>query len=320
MESTSEKERSYKSENSVPIPSYHSSKNNNFFFQKEIKENEDKRHGTIHTSKTMAFDRIDRKNKEKELLQSIKNYESITIEKIHLAENIDFKSLPDSIINTDEFGFILEGNSSGIDSENEFSDKKVPKSDEKEKTEKLLTINARIEKWDYMLNNFNEFKNNRFYKLKSRTRKGIPDSLRGYAWQKISGVDKFYKKNLYQQLEKEPMDKTIEDIIINDIDRTFPKCQFFKDKYGNGQRKLLKVLSNYSKYNKEVGYIQGMAFICALLLTYMDEEISFFMLHTLIKNYELEGIYLPGFKKRRSFSWLICKRMVYMPFLKKSRF
>ena len=314
MESTSEKERSYKSENSVPIPSFHSSKDNNFFFRKEIKEDEDKRHGTIHTSKTMAFDRIDRKNKEKELLQSIKNYESITIEKIHLAENIDFKSLPDSIINTDEFGFILEGNSSGIDSENEFSDKKVPKSDEKEKTEKLLTINARIEKWDYMLNNFNEFKNNRFYKLKSRTRKGIPDSLRGYAWQKISGVDKFYKKNLYQQLEKEPMDKTIEDIIINDIDRTFPKCQFFKDKYGNGQRKLLKVLSNYSKYNKEVGYIQGMAFICALLLTYMDEEISFFMLHTLIKNYELEGIYLPGFRDlKKKFFVLLNLEKKFLP-------
>jgi len=297
MESTSEKERSYKSNNSVPIPTHHSSKNTNFFFKKEIRQ--EKKLGTIYTSKTITFDRIDRKNKENELLKSIENYESITIEKIQIAENIDFKSLPDSIINTDEFGFILENNSSDIDSENEDSAKKNPKSDKKgikEKAEQLLTINARIEKWNYMLNNFNEFKTFKFYKLKSRTRKGIPDNLRGYAWQKISGVDEFYIKNLYQKLENEPMDKATEDIIINDIDRTFPKCQFFKDKYGNGQRKLLKVLSNYSKYNKEVGYIQGMAFICALLLTYMDEERSFFMLHTLIKNYELEGIYLPGFK------------------------
>ena len=291
------KERNFKSNKSGPIPAFHSAKNNNIFFKKEIIQ--DKKLGTIFTTKTITIDRIERKNKENELLNSIANYESITIEKIQLAENIDFKSLPDSIINTDEYGFILEDNSSDLDSENEYSDKKGPKSgkkETKEKAEKLLTINARIEKWDYMLNNFNEFKTNKYYKLKSRTRKGIPDNLRGYAWQIISGVDAFYKKNLYQKLDNEPMDKAIEDIIMNDIDRTFPNCQFFKDKYGNGQRKLLKVLSNYSKYNKEVGYIQGMAFICALLLTYMDEERTFFMLHTLIKNYELEGIYLPGFR------------------------
>ena len=315
MENTSEKERNFKSTISVPIPTFHSSKNNNIFFKKEIRQ--DKKHGTIFTSKTITFDRIDRKNKEKELLTSIANYETITIEKIQIAENIGFKTLPDSIVNTDEYGFILDDNSSDLDSENEDSSKKAPKpakNEIKEKAEKLLTINARIEKWNYMLNNFNEFKKIRFYKLKSRTRKGIPDNLRGYAWQKIAGVDQFYIKNLYQKLENEPMDKSIEDIIINDIDRTFPKCQFFKDKYGNGQRKLLKVLSNYSKYNKEVGYIQGMAFICALLLTYMDEERSFFMLHTLIKNYELEGIYLPGFKDlKKKFFVLLNLEKKFLP-------
>ena len=315
MEGTSEKERSYKSNKSGPIPAFHSAKNNNIFFKKEIRQ--DKKHGTIYSTKTITFDRIERKNKENELLQSIANYESITIEKIQIAEKIDFKTLPDSIINTDEFGFILEDNSSDIDSGNEFPDKKDPKSDKKEikeKNEKLLTINARIEKWNYMLNNFNDFKKNKFYKLKERTRKGIPDNLRGYAWQLLSGVDEFYKKNLYQQLEKEPVDRAIEDIIINDIDRTFPKCQFFKDKYGNGQRKLLKVLSNYSKYNKEVGYIQGMAFICALLLTYMDEERSFFMLHTLIKKYDLEGIYLPGFRDlKKKFFVLLNLEKKFLP-------
>ena len=250
-------------------------------------------------------------------MQSIANYESITIEKLQIAEKIDFKSIPDSIINTDEFGFILENNSSDVDSGNEFSDKKDPKFDKKEikeKNEKLLTINARIEKWNYMLKNFNDFKKNKFHKLKERTRKGIPDNLRGYAWQILSGVDEFYKKNLYQQLENEPADRAIEDIIINDIDRTFPKCQFFKDKYGNGQRKLLKVLSNYSKYNKEVGYIQGMAFICALLLTYMDEERSFFMFHTLIKKYDLEGMYLPGFKDlKKKFFVLLNLEKKFLP-------
>lgn len=165
---------------------------------------------------------------------------------------------------------------------------------ENQKKENLLTINARIEKWNYMPNNFKEFQTTKFAKLKSRTRKGIPDNLRGYAWQKISGADEFYQKDLFQELDKQQTDKKTEDIIIKDLDRTFPNCSLFKEKYGSGQRKLLRVLSNYSKYNRNVGSIQGIGFICALLLIYMDDERTFLILITIIKKYDLEGIYLPN--------------------------
>ena len=244
-----------------------------------------------------------RQKKEQELLQSIANLEDITKEKLQLAETIDFKEIPDSIIKCNEFGVLLEEDSSdseddlSLDIKNIKKEKKLEKKKEKKKKEYLLTVNARIEKWNDMLNHFKEFQTLKYEKLKSRTRKGIPDNLRGYVWQKISGADEFYVKNLYQELDNEPMDKNIEETIIRDLDRTFPNSCLFKDKYGKGQRELLKVLSKYSKYNKEVGYIQGMAFICALLLTYMDEERTFFMLHTLIKKYELEKIYLPGLEE-----------------------
>ena len=309
--------KSIKEQKNESFPVCRSAKDNNIIIKREVISSKILNDDGLRSSKTLTLDVLYRKNKEKELLQSIANYESITIEKIHIAENIDFKSLPDSIVNTDEYGFILDNDSSDLDSDNETTIKKEPKNEEKEKkekTENLLKINARIEKWNEMLDNFKEFKNKKFKKLKTRTRKGIPDNLRGYAWQKISGMDEFYKKNLYQKLDKEPMDKNIEDIIINDLDRTFPKCQFFRDKYGNGQRKLLKVLSNYSKYNKEVGYIQGMAFICALLLTYMDEERAFFMMHTLIKKYDLEGIYLPGFRDlKKKFFVLLNLEKKFLP-------
>ena len=36
-----------------------------------------------------------------------------------------------------------------------------------------------------------------------------------------------------------------------------------------------------------------MGFIAALLLTYMDEESTFFMMESLMKKYELEGLYKP---------------------------
>ena len=218
---------------------------------------------------------------EEKLLKSIENSEKIDKDKIKLAETINFRENPDRIIDTDEFGFI--------------KDSKNKNEEKKEGRDSLLKYNVRLEKWNYMLNNYDDFHKNHFSKLKERTRKGIPDSLRGYAWQKIINLDEFYEKDLYQNLNEQEPDKSVETVIIKDIDRTFPKCSFFKEKYGGGQRQLYKVLVNYSKYNKEVGYVQGMGFIAALLLTYMDEERTFFMMHALMKKRELEGLYLPGF-------------------------
>ena len=85
-------------------------------------------------------------------------------------------------------------------------------------------------------------------KLKSRTRKGIPDCLRSYVWQIFGEEKKYYQKDLFKKLDSEKLNEETEIVIIKDLDRTFPACQFFKEKYGNGQRKLYKVLSNYSKY------------------------------------------------------------------------
>lgn len=224
---------------------------------------------------------------EESLLEAIKKKENVTKEKLVLAEKINFKNNSESLIQTDEFGFIKDkgGNESKIQNED---NKHLSKND-------LLTINARTEKWRYMLDHMDIYKGKKKKKLKERTRKGIPDSLRGYIWQLFSKMDKYHMKDLYQNLEKEKLDPETEITIIKDLDRTFPSCQLFKDKYGAGQRKLFKVLSNYSKYNQNIGYVQGMGYLVALFLIYMNEESSFYLLHALIKNYELEGIYKQGF-------------------------
>ena len=228
------------------------------------------------TNRSILFNH--NKKIECSLLKSISKNECTDITKLQLAENIQFKKIPDKIIYTDEYGFIVKERNESINSSKE-----------------LLKLNARIEKWKYMLNDYKDFSTKYFKKLKSRTRKGIPDNLRSYAWQKFSNYDKYYIKHLFQSLDEKNMDPILVKVILHDIDRTFPSCLFFKDKYGEGQRKLFHVLSNYSKYNEEVGYVQGMGFLAALFLTYMDEESSFFMLHILLTKYELEGLYLPGF-------------------------
>ncbi len=170
----------------------------------------------------------------------------------------------------------------------------------------ILRENARMEKWSEMLANFEDNMKNNFDTLKSRARKGIPDCFRGVVWQRVAQISKYKNEPKFRELylkcrEEETVDKSIESVILRDIDRTFPKNAFFKDKYGLGQRTLYAVLRAYSKFNKEVGYVQGMGFITAVFLTYMDEESSFWLLHSMMDNpkFNLKGLYTPNFPDLR---------------------
>lgn len=257
----------------------------------------------IKKNDSIEENEIDRNKKiENQLIKSISNKEIITRERLKLAETIKFKDEPDKIIFTDEYGFIKKD-----ENQNSFNIIQKRKSNsfhkiKSSKTEKyLLQVNARIEKWNYMLQNYEEFSTKKKNILKSRTRKGIPDNLRGYAWQLFAEKDKYYVENLYKDLENQPIQEELERTIMKDLDRTFPLCSFFREKYGNGQRQLYKVLSSYSKYNTNVGYVQGMGFMTAIFLTYMDEESSFYLLHSIMKKYKMEDIYFdnfPGLRKK----------------------
>ena len=236
--------------------------------------------------------------------------ENVTKENLELAEKIKFKNNTDRIIETDEFGFLKKD--SNISDNN---DNIIMKKDSNKLTkEQILTINARTEKWQDMLNNYQKYQTTKRAKLKSRTRKGIPDSLRSIVWQLFAGTDKLKEKNLFENLNKQELDKDIEGVIIKDLDRTFPSCQLFKEKYGMGQRKLYRVLSNYSKYNKVLGYVQGMGYLAAIFLLYMDEESAFYMLHSLVKNYGFEGLYKEGFPDlKKKFYVLLNLEKKYIP-------
>ena len=231
---------------------------------------------------------------EKNLIESVSKMEGVTKEKLDLAEKINFKNNTDKLVETDEFGFLKSQDEKGNENNNNNKGQKRSK-DSKITKEELLKVNARTEKWQYMLEHYKTYQSIKRFKLKSRTRKGIPDNLRSYVWQLFAGKDKLVKKGLFEKLDKEPIDENSELSIIKDLDRTYPLCQLFKEKYGKGQRNLFRVLSNYSKYNKKIGYVQGLGYLAALFLIYMDEESAFYMLHAVIKNYEMEGLYLPGF-------------------------
>ena len=159
-----------------------------------------------------------------------------------------------------------------------------------------------------MLNNFDYYKTYNFSKLKERTRKGIPEGMRGLAWINISGINKIRldNPNLYKSLISKInntnfIDEKEEEVIIRDLHRTFPKNMIFNTKLGEGQRALFRILMCFSSLNRKTGYVQGMGFLTALFLSYMDEETSFFMLYCLFHKYNLEEVYMkdfPGLRKR----------------------
>lgn len=73
--------------------------------------------------------------------------------------------------------------------------------------------------------------------VKERVRKGIPDPLRGNAWQLFAETEK-YKTSAIGLFDKlcstDGINKNTEDVILKDINRTFPNHSHFKDKYGQG--------------------------------------------------------------------------------------
>jgi hypothetical protein len=162
-------------------------------------------------------------------------------------------------------------------------------------SEEALKENARLEKWQNMLSKWVKYKSRRQNKLKSRVRKGIPDSLRGIVWCDFAEIKKLkeqYPSNLYFSLiadDEDEHDKTTNEI-KRDLARTFPAHVLFRAE--NGRESLNNVLKAYSKFDPPVGYCQGMGFIVALFLMYMEEESAFWLLASCIKKYEMAGYFI----------------------------
>lgn len=163
----------------------------------------------------------------------------------------------------------------------------------------IEVIRSRESKWIEMLSNFNEWMERRFKKIKSRCRKGIPQSMRSRAWMHLTGAYllKNQKPNYYQDcltnVKKLDVAKYIDDI-KKDLHRQFPSHEIFMKK--EGRQMLFNVLKAYAVHNKEVGYCQAQGPIAALLLMHMPEEDSFWML-VRISDYYLKGYFKPGLEK-----------------------
>lgn len=160
----------------------------------------------------------------------------------------------------------------------------------------------RLEKWRKMIgtggSDWKQYYQKRAGKVKERVRKGIPNELRGIAWQLLTGSRDLMLRNqgVYDRLLMDGKSPS-EVEIIRDISRTFPNHIHYHQRHGLGQRQLYNVLKAYSVYDVQVGYVQGMGFIAGILLLYMCEEDTFWLMVALLKGIAhepLEGLFQHG--------------------------
>jgi len=169
-------------------------------------------------------------------------------------------------------------------------------------------------------------------RLKKRVYKGIPDSVRGVAWNLLilGHTHHLFQSPLDPQLSSTPSHLSIppsqivqlnyhnnkdnysqrySDILMTDsehvrqidldVNRTSRNHALFCERYGKGQQMLFNILRAYAVLDAEVGYTQGMSGLGALLLMYMSEEDAFWCLVTLMQEerFGLRGLFLPGFPR-----------------------
>ncbi|KAK6531706.1 hypothetical protein TWF694_002882 [Orbilia ellipsospora] len=158
----------------------------------------------------------------------------------------------------------------------------------------------------------------RSQKVKRFVRKGVPPEWRGNAWWFYANGQKYINKNpgLYDKLVAQgaPTDSEAPELIERDLHRTHPDNIHFKpeQKYplANGSKltkhkqsnskivetpiiqSLRRVLTAFAVYVPGIGYCQSLNFWAGMLLLFMDEEKSFWMLYIITHQY------LPGTHER----------------------
>ncbi|KAF5095754.1 hypothetical protein D0Z00_003026 [Geotrichum galactomycetum] len=146
-------------------------------------------------------------------------------------------------------------------------------------------------------------------KVKRYIRKGIPAEWRGNAWFHYARGQEKLSANvgLYDKLSEqaETLQSPDTDIIERDLHRTFPDNIYFRSELnttaaagGKPERDneppmitaLRRVLRSFAIYQPRIGYCQSLNFLAGLLLLFLSEEKSFWMLVIITERY-LPGVH-----------------------------
>ncbi|CAG4955207.1 unnamed protein product [Colias eurytheme] len=146
--------------------------------------------------------------------------------------------------------------------------------------------------WGRLVTNWETEWRRRNQFVRDLVRQGVPHHFRGIVWQLLAGVDSSPEKKLYASYIK--AQSACEQVIRQDIARTYPNHDLFKEKNGLGQKSLFNVMKAYSLHDREVGYCQGSGYIAGLLLMQMPEEEAFAVLVKIMQQHRMRDMFKPS--------------------------
>jgi hypothetical protein len=79
-------------------------------------------------------------------------------------------------------------------------------------------------------------------------------------------------------------------IIETDLPRTFPALKFFVAESSH-YNQLQRILEAFTMHRPDIGYVQGMSYIAAILLLYMEEHHAFVTFCNMITKYPIMPFY-----------------------------
>ncbi len=79
-------------------------------------------------------------------------------------------------------------------------------------------------------------------------------------------------------------------LIETDLPRTFPLLGLFKED-GAYFEPLQRILESFAIHRPDMGYVQGMSYIAAMMLLYMDEHSAFVTFSNLVTKYPIMPFY-----------------------------
>jgi len=90
-----------------------------------------------------------------------------------------------------------------------------------------------------------------------------------------------------------------------DLSRTFPELAFFSEEESPMREWLRDILEAYSRFRPNISYVQGMSHIAALLLLFMDRDLSFICFCNVLHDHRFFGLVRmhDGSKIRRYFGF-----------------
>lgn len=87
-------------------------------------------------------------------------------------------------------------------------------------------------------------------------------------------------------------DPETESWIKKDLARTLPNIAEFNAPGASGKNRLYNILKAYAQYDPQVKYCQGLNYVAAMLLLYIDkEELAFFTLVYIMYNFDWRQVY-----------------------------